>query len=216
MSRKKKVPMVNFGLLGEENYVTDYIQVGNSKLKRIASRLHGKTVDEVIDAVARYVARNVKYPLDRRGRPSAARHAKVFKWWNGLYFVDCDFDYGWLFPNQVVAEKVRRGICFDSACLCTTLLRIKAVEAYTVLGVVLKTKSRRILGFHAWTETVKADGTHVVIETTVHPKPAKLVPAKDMYSGDLPILYDPLAWFNEKVWVEDEEKSRRYEEIINV
>jgi len=213
--KQNEIPTVNFGLLGEENYITDYVQVHNPKLQRIAKRLRGKTNDQIITAVASYVAKNIKYPLDRHGKPTAATHTKCFKWWNGLYLTDVDFDYGWLFPNQTVASEVKRGICFSSACLCTSLLRIKHVEAFTVLGVVLKTKGKRILGFHAWTETVKTSGEHIVIETTVHPKPAKLVPAKDMYGEALPVTYDPLAWFNEAGYAEDKSKAKKYEAVLN-
>lgn len=207
----KKIPIVNFGLLGEENYVTDFVQVHNPALKRVAAKFPAD-VDGAIKAVAAYVAGKLEYPLNYRGRPTGDRATKVFKFWNGFYLMDKDLDYGWLLPNQTL--EVKKGICMDSSCLATSLLRIKGVEAFTVLGVVLRTRSKRILGFHAWTEAVMKNGLHVVMETTVHPKPAELVPAKKMYSGKLAVTFDPLAWFNESVYAEDEKKTKRYEEML--
>jgi len=208
--KQSKIPTVNFGILSEENYVTDYIQVRNPAMERIARRFPSET-DRAIKAVATYIAKKLEYPLDYRGRPTAARNTKVFKFWNGFYLTDETLDYGWLLPSQAVV--VRKGICMDSSCLATTLLRIKNVKAWTVLGVILRTKTRRVLGFHAWTEAVKANGAHVVLETTVHPKPAKLVMAKQIYLGALPVTYDPLAWFNETEYFEDKEKTQKYEEM---
>jgi hypothetical protein len=209
--KQSEIPTVNFGLVGEENFVTDYIQVSSPSMVRIASSLPNGT-DRVIRAVAAYIAKSLEYPLDYRGRPTAARNTKVFKFWNGFYLTDENLDYGWLLPSQ--AHAVRKGICVDSSCLATTLLRIKNVKAWTVLGVILKTKTGRVLGFHAWTEAVKACGEHVVMETTVHPKPAQLVATEKMYLGCLPVTYDPLAWFNESEYFEDKEKTRKYGEMF--
>jgi len=209
--KQSKIPTVNFGLLGEENYVTDYIQVENPAMQRIARRFPKET-DRVIEAVAMYIAKKLEYPLDYRGRPTAARNTKVFKFWNGFYLTDENLDYGWLLPSQVY--MVRKGICVDSSCLATTLLRIKNVKAWTVLGVILKTKTHRILGFHAWTEAVNARAQHLVMETTVHPKPAEFVAAKKMYLGALPVIYDPLAWFNEAEYFEDVAKTKKYGEMF--
>jgi hypothetical protein len=209
--KQSEIPTVNFGLLGEENYVTAYIQVDNVVMRRIASSFPNET-DRVIRAVAAYIAKQLEYPLDYRGRPTAARNTKVFKFWNGFYLTDETEDYGWLLPSQ--AHAVRKGICVDSSCLATTLLRIKNVQAWTVLGVILKTKTGKVLGFHAWTEAVKACGEHVVLETTVHPKPAQLIAAEKMYLGGLPVTYDPLAWFNESEYFEDKQKTRKYGEMF--
>jgi len=206
----EEVPVVDFALLGEEYYVTDYIQVENPKLKAIALKLKGKTLRQTVANVNRYVAKSLRYPLDYKGRPTASRHVKVFKWWNGLYHHDPGEErYGWLFPNQTL--KVKKGICFDSSCLATTLLRILGVEAYTVLGAVYK--RGKLLNFHAWTEVV-IDGVKYVLETTVHPKPAKLVRAEQLYQGKLPVRYDPIAWFNEKCWRQDSAKAAKYEEMV--
>ena len=207
-----KIPIVDFGLLNEKCYITQFIQVDNPELRSIAESIKAKTAEEIILQVLRFVAKSIEYPLDYRGRPTAARHIKVFKWWNGFYLADLNSEYGWLFPNQTIA--VKKGICFDTACLCTTLLRIKQVEAYTVLGAILKTEKKHFLGFHAWTEAITPKGLKLLLETTVHPKPAKPVLAELMYKGKLDITYDPIAWFNEKEWREDTEKAKIYEEKI--
>jgi hypothetical protein len=209
--KQSEIPTVNFGLVGEENFVTDYIQVSSPAMQRIARSLPNGT-DRVIRAVAAYIAKSLEYPLDYRGRPTAARNTRVFKFWNGFYLTDENLDYGWLLPSQ--AHAVRKGICVDSSCLATTLLRIKNVKAWTVLGVILKSKTGRVLGFHAWTEAVKACAEHIVMETTVHPKPAQLIAAEKMYLGCLPVTYDPLAWFNESEYFEDKEKTRKYGEMF--
>ena len=208
----KDVPIVDLGLLNAKCYITDFIQVNNPELKCIADSIRAKTVEDMILKVLRFVARSIEYPLDYRGRPTAARHVKVFKWWNGFYLADLTSEYGWFFPNQTVA--VKKGICFDTACLCTTLLRIKGIEAYTVLGAILKSSGKRFLGFHAWTEAVTAKGLKLVLETTVHPKPAKPILAELAYKGKLDIVYDPIAWFNEKKWREDKEKAKFYGEML--
>jgi len=121
---KARVPVVNWGLLGEENYVTDYVQVDNPALKRIAKGFPNE-LEGAVKAVARFVAGHVEYPLNHRGRPTATRNVKVFRWWNGFYLADREDDYGWLFPNQTVALAKPHGICFDSSVLACSLLRIK-------------------------------------------------------------------------------------------
>ena len=212
MNEKKRIPIVDLGLVEEEYYITDYIQVDNPRLRRIAASVKAKTVKGVIKQVLKFVAKSIEYPLDYKGRPTAARHVKVFKWWNGFYLADISSGYGWLFPNQTVS--VRKGVCIDTACLCTSLLRIKGVEAYTILGAVLRTRDKRFLGFHAWTEAVDDEGVKLVLETTVHPEPAPPLPAEEIYRGKLNLTYDPIAWFDEEGFREDSEKAKKYEEII--
>lgn len=207
-----EIPIVELGLLREKCYITDFIQVDNPELKRIADSINATSETEVILQVSRFIAKNIEYPLNYRGRPTAARHIKLFKWWNGFYLADLTSEYGWLFPNQTISLK--KGICFDTACLCTTLLRIKNIQAHTVLGAILKTKKKRFLGFHAWTETTTKKGLKLVLETTVHSKAAKPVLADLLYKGKLNITYDPIAWFNEKSFREDPEKARAYEEMV--
>jgi len=166
----ENIPVVDFGLLGAECFVTEFIQVDNPVLRRIVNGFRAKTLDEAIAKAQEYVAKTLEYPLDFRGRPSASRQLKIFKWWNGFYLEEKNQDYGWLRPAEAVVT--RKGICFDSACLLTTLLRMLQVEAYTVLGAVLATAKKQLLGFHAWTEAAQSNSQHVVTETTVHPKPA--------------------------------------------
>ena len=207
---QSEAPIVEFALLGEPYPITDYIQVNHPELKRIANQFRGNP-NEIIVKVARFVAKHIKYPFDRNGKPTAHRHIRIFRFHGPLYLFDTgEVDYGWLFPIQVL--KTKRGICFDTACLATTLLRIKGLEAYTVFGALLENKSYKLKGFHAWTETVDKDGRKVVIETTAHKKPAVYL-AEHAYGGKLPLVYDPVIWFNECFWREDREKARKYVEM---
>ncbi|MFQ6115560.1 MAG: hypothetical protein ACE5NG_15985, partial [bacterium] len=98
--KRDKFPVVNFSLSGAECYVTDFIEIGNPRLKKIASNLNVKDVDDAIFKASRFVARRIRYPLDYRGRPTAAKQLKVFKWWNGLYLEDRHINYGWLTPSE--------------------------------------------------------------------------------------------------------------------
>lgn len=202
-------------MFGEHYYVTDYIQVNNPQLQEIAAQIQGRNETEIIKKTAEWVARNLEYPLDYKGRPTAAQIAKAFRWFGENYLVETPNelrDYGWRFPNQTVT--VRKGICFDTACVCTTLLRIKKVEAFTVLGGVLKTKNHKLLGLHSWTEAKTTQGKWVVVETTVHPDPPDLVLCRDLYNSKLPITYDPFAWFNEASYIEDKKKAAMYETLL--
>jgi hypothetical protein len=88
------------------------------------------------------------------------------------------------------------------------------VEAFTVLGGVLKTRNKELLGLHAWTEAKNSRGEWVIIETTVHPEPAELVGAKELYNGKYSVTYDPFVWFNEASYVEDKKKVALYESLI--
>jgi len=205
------VPIVDFSLLGEQDYVTAYVQVDNPQLKTIARKIKGKTPSEIIRAVSAWVAKHVDYPLDWRGKPNANRKIKLFKFGGSVYHVDLSREYGWLKPNQTAT--VRKGICFDTACLATSILRIKKVKAYTVIGAILTSKKRKLQGFHAWTEAADEEGQHWVIETTVHPNPPELVLAKDLYSGKFPLLYDPIIWFNESECYVDQVKEAQYEAL---
>ncbi len=208
----KQIPIVNFGLCGAERYVTDWIQINNPVLRAIAKDLKGDTAEDVISSAAAFVAKHLEYPLDYRGRPTASQHIKLFKWWNGFYLEDRSEDYGWLLPNETV--KVKKGICFDSACLLTTLLRIRNINAMTALGATIKTKTKELLGFHAWTEVTTDKQQRLVLETTVHPKPPGPILAEHIYTGKLPVIFDPFAWFNEQKWVEDTKKTEKYARLI--
>ena len=197
--------------MNEESLVTDFIQVGNPRLREIAKHIRAKTARGIVSSVSKFVAKNVEYPLDYRGRPSAARSARIFRWWNGFYLTDVSTGYGWLLPNQTVS--VEKGICVDTACLCTTLLRIKEIDARTILGAVLRSKDQKFIGLHAWTEFTTEKGSFV-IETTVHPKPAPPIPCDALYGGKEELTYDPIAWFSEREYHEDLEKVKHYGEIL--
>lgn len=210
-----KVPCVNFGLLGEEYLVTDYIQVRNPCLRQIANGIHAKTVNEAILKAASFVCKNVRYALDRKGRPTACRHTQVFKYHGPIYLADTgEMKYGWLFPNQVL--MCGYGICFDTSALCCTLLRLFDIEARVVLGAVLTSKRKRLLGFHAWVEVLDGESRLLVIETT-SPRQPKFWHASDVYEGKFRFMYEPVCRFDERVWVEDFEKSKKYTELaLNV
>ncbi len=212
---QQKIPKVKFGLLGEECYVTDFIQVNNSRMQQLAAKIKGKNVNEIIAKVARYVAKNIAYALNSRGQPTAHRHTKVFRFYGPIYLCDTgEVPYGWLLPNQLYAAGY--GICFDTAAFTCTLLRIKKLEAYVVMGAVSSSKSRKLRGFHAWVETFDKDQRKLVIETTSPKKPA-IFAAADIYGGQMPETYEPICWFNESFWREDKAKAEKYvEEAINV
>lgn len=208
----QSAPTVKFGLLGELNKVTDYIQVQNPAVREIASRIKGRGYNDIVAKCALYVARNVRYAVGQDNNPSAQRVCRIFKYHGPIYLVDKEFAYGWLFPNQLLVAKY--GICFDTAALCCTLLRIKGLAAKVVLGAVLTPHARRLKGFHAWVEVPDKDGTMLVIETTSPRKPTVYL-ASDIYAqpGRLPHIYDPVCRFDETSWYEDGEKSQSYIEM---
>lgn len=210
----ESVPRVNFGLLGEEYQVTDFIQVKNARMIEIARKIKAVNNNEALIRCAEYTSRTIRYALDSDQKPAACRHTKVFKFFGPIYLVDTgECPYGWLLPNQ--SHVAKHGICFDTAVFCTTLLRLKGVKAYATLGAVLKTKNKKLLGFHAWAETYDNDDRKIVVETT-SPK-ATLLLADDIYSGKMAYLYDPICWFNEGFWYEDKTKAQKYVEFgINV
>jgi hypothetical protein len=208
------VPRVNFGLLGEEYYVTDFIQVKNPRMQEIARKIKAEDVNQAITRCAEYTSKAIHYALDSNQRPAPCRHTKVFKFFGPIYLVDTgECPYGWLLPNQ--SDVAGHGICFDTAVFCTTLLRLKGVKAFAVLGCVLRTKGQKLLGFHAWVETFDSNNRKFVIETT-SPK-ANLLLSEKIYSGQMPFTYDPICWFNESFWHEDKAKAEKYVEFgINV
>lgn len=203
-------PKVQFGLLGEEYFVTDFIQTKNPALIEIARKIKTADVNEAIMACAAYTAKTIHYAVDRNQRPAATRHSQVFKFFGPIYLVDTgERPYGWLMPNQACVAGY--GICFDTTAFCTTLLRIKGVRALVTLGAVLRSKDQKLLGFHAWVEAFTKDNLKVVIETT-SPKPSVLK-ADDIYLGKMPSRYDPICWFHEAYWHEDKVKAQKYVEF---
>jgi len=213
LSSSKEPPVVQFALLGETYYVTDYVQVENPHMKAIAENLNAKNIDEAIERVLQVTCGELAYPLNWRAAPAIERHIKIFKWWDGFFLTDeGEKRYGWLLPNQIAVT--RKGICIDTACFCGTLLRILKVDAYVVLGAILDARTKKILGFHAWVVARKSDGKQYLLETTVHPVTPPPIPVEDAYKGKLKIIYDPIVWFNETEYHENEEKVKKYERIL--
>jgi len=206
----KKVPTVITALLGEECYVTDFVQVDNPELSRIAVALKAWRQDSV-RGVFDYICKQIKYPLNFRGKPAVERRIKLFKWWNGLYLFDEYTKYGWLTPGQTI--RAGYGICIDTACLCTSLLRVLGHNAYVCLGAMLESGTRRMLGLHAWS-IVEIHGEWHVLETTVHPGPAPIIPLEVAYTGRWKITYDEAARFNEIEYSENPEKVKAYAKIF--
>jgi hypothetical protein len=83
-----------------------------------------------------------------------------------------------------------------------------------VLGAIIDSKTKKILGFHAWVVARKSDGKQCLLETTVHPVTPPLIPVEDAYEGRLKITYDPILWFNEAEYQEDPKKVKKYERIL--
>jgi len=206
----EKIPTVNTALLGEECYVTDFVQVDNPELIRIATALKAWRQDPV-RAAFDYVCKEIKYPLNFRGRPAVERHIQAFKWWDGLYLFDEYTKYGWLTPGQTI--RAGYGICIDTSCLCTSLLRILGQKAYVCLGAMLESRTRKLLGLHAWSIVQLEEGGQL-LETTVHPGTAPIIPVETAYTGRWKITYDEAARFNEAEYGEDPEKVKAYAKIF--
>lgn len=210
MSSNLDVPTVNTTLLGEECYITDFIQTDNPTLVKIAETLKAQPRDTV-RTVFDYVCREIKYPLNFRGKPAIERAIKLFKWWDGLYLFEQDQKYGWLKPRQTL--EVEHGICIDTACLCTSLLRILNQNSYVCLGAILKSDNGKMLGLHAWS-IVEIESGWYLLETTVHPGPAPIIPLEVAINGGWKITYDEACRFNEAEYQEDPEKVKTYAKIF--
>jgi len=213
LSSSEEPPVVTFALLGETYYVTDYVQVNNPHMKAIAEKLNAESNDDAIEKALQVTCGELAYPINWKGAPAPERHTKVFKWWDGFFLTDeGEKKYGWLLPNQIAVT--RKGICIDSACFCATLLRILKIETYVVLGAIIDTRTKKILGFHAWVVARKSDGKQYLLETTIHPITPPLIQVEDAYEGRLKIIYDPIISFNEAEYHEDPEKVEKYERIL--
>jgi len=94
------------------------------------------------------------------------------------------------------------------------LLRILGFDAAVEFGAVLDTKTKTVLGYHAWGR-VTLNGDAFIGETTVHPNSPGLTLATDLYppSEKYDIQYERMAWFDETQYVEDEAKIKEYENI---
>ena len=58
-----EIPIVDFGLLNEKCYITQFIQVDNPELRSIAESIKANTAEEIILQVLRFVAKSIEYPL---------------------------------------------------------------------------------------------------------------------------------------------------------
>ncbi|RLE91332.1 MAG: hypothetical protein DRN04_13065 [Thermoprotei archaeon] len=202
--------VVDTTLFNEKYDVRDFVMPKNPEIKELALKIaeKAKSRHDYIVNVAKWIAENIEYPYNYKGKPSTERMVFVFKWWNRLYHYENYVEYAWLFPNQVL--HVGKGICVDTANLATSLLRAMKFEAYTVLGALLKPRRKHVIGFHAWTEVYDDEyGKWLIIETTTHPN-HEVFPKEVGVSGELGVIYDGFAWFNEKVYREDLKKIKRY------
>jgi len=203
--------VVDATLFDEKYDVRDFVMPRNPEIKELALNIAEKSNSrhEYIVNVAKWIAENIEYPYNYKGQPSTERLVFVFKWWNKLYHYENYKEYAWLFPNQVL--HVGKGICIDTANLATSLLRAMKFEAYTVLGALLKPgRRKKLIGLHAWTEVLDDEKSQwLIIETTTHPN-YEVFPKPTGESGELGIIYDGFAWFNEKVYREDARKIRQY------
>jgi len=207
---------VDWGLLGETWRVQDFIQTKNPLLIKIANKIpKGSSQRDHMENVLAHVCKHFDYPLTWTGNPAIGRTANIFEWVKlGPYFkayvVNEEHEYGWLLPNQTWRAKY--GICIDTSCYFVTLLRVLEVPARVELGAVLDTESGEVLGLHAW-GMVEIDGGGHIGETTIHPTSPGLIPDEDLYfpSKKFDIQYDRIAWFDETSYVENKEKSQKYE-----
>jgi len=206
---KRRIVEVDTTLFGERYDVREFIQVDNPDIMDLANELKAITLEETVDNILSYVAREIRYPFDYKGKPSTAKKIKAFKWWGTVYLYSDYKEYTWLFPNQTI--RVGYGICIDTANLTVSLLRLYKIPAWVVLGSIIRSRDGKFMGFHAWVE-YHFNGCWVY-ESTVHPEPL-VIPCEKAYNGELDILYDPFAWYNEKSYREDREKVRRYERIV--
>lgn len=154
------------GLLDEKYDVRRFIQVEHEILKNLAKNLKTQNKLETVRKIYQYNVREIQYPFRPDGKPAIGFTFKAFPWlvhgFFKLYLAEYEQEYAWLLPSQLL--KFKYGICIDTANLCTTLLRILDVDAYTILGVV--EGSGRYYG-HAWT-IAEADGEWYLLETTIH------------------------------------------------
>lgn len=204
--------IIDATFFSEKYDVRDFIMVRNPELREVAGKLKGRMKRQSALNVVKFVARNFEYPFDWKARPTTARYVKVFRFWNGFYLYENFTDYAWLFPNQLL--HVRKGICIDTSNLATTLHRILGVPSFTVLGGIWKKtrRKKKFLGLHAW-NMFSFSGKWFVFETTVHPR-EEWFPLEQAVSGELGIIYDEIARFDEKTYVERKEKIEEYGEFL--
>lgn len=194
-------------ILGVRRDARYFIEVSSGEAKALARRLRRRTALETAKSVYRFNVRNVKYPLTADGSPATGFEVKAYPWLSiglfKLYLATYSQPYAWLLPSQVL--KLGYGLCADTSNLCTTLLRVLGVEAYTVLGVV--EAGGEVYG-HAWT-VVKPGDRWLLMETTIHRGRPPLIPL-DEASDRLGIRYLEIARFDERRLRVDERLMDRY------
>jgi len=209
MSLDSFVPYTTFG---EYYHICEFIQVDNLQMQDLADSIGGRDDEETAKAIFNVICREITYPLDLLGQPSTAHKVYLFpKFFFFLFHYVFGLQYSWRLPNQTWTTKT--GFCACTANLCTTLLRIKGIKAWTRLGAVLDTKTKNLLGFHAWTEIELAKNRYL-LETTVHPDAPPFIHVEDAYGGRLDVTYDPFAIYNEESFEEDEEKLKKYADLV--
>jgi hypothetical protein len=125
------------------------------------------TDDEYIKVVANYVRDNFTYPLEKNGDPSAGLCFRRYDkgWLIKRYFYNQEMDYAWGFPQETI--KMGKGICIDTALLCTSLLISGGVPSKVALGAVVNAKDGTVAGYHAWS-TFIYKSEPCANETTIH------------------------------------------------
>lgn len=195
------------GLLDEKYDVRQFTQVGHEWLRSLAYSLKGLNTFETVKRIYRFNVREIQYPFRADGKPAIGFEFKAFPWlvhrFFKLYLAEYAQEYAWLMPSQLL--KFKYGICIDTANLCTTLLRILGVDAYTVLGVV--EGSGRYYG-HAWA-IAEADGTWYLLETTIHKGNPPLIKLSEL-SERVNLNYIEVAKFNESHVQVDRELWEKY------
>ncbi len=151
---------------GEPCLVSDFVTPDNVGVREAAELLKGDTPDKTIENVTKGII-PFTYPLDKKGNPCASGQSRRYqyswcKWMHSRYVY-----YMWSYPNEVLLTQ--RGICIDTANLCTSVLRALDLDAWTVLGEIHKAKPEnndQLIGYHAWTNVMYKGEWHT-IETTV-------------------------------------------------
>jgi hypothetical protein len=184
------------GLLDEKYDVREFIQVNHELLKEIAGKLKEPGMPfETVKNVYRFNVREIQYPFRADGKPAVGFEFKAFPWlihgFFKLYLAEYRQEYAWLMPSQLL--KLKYGICVDTANLCTTLLRILGLNAYTVLGVI--EGGGKYYG-HAWT-IVEVGGVWYFLETTIHKGRPPVIRLSEL-PNRVQLNYIEVARFNEK------------------
>ena len=184
------------GLLDEKYDVREFIQVNHELLKEIANKLREPGMPfQTVKNVYRFNVREIQYPFRADGKPAIGFEFKAFPWlihgFFKLYLAEYQQEYAWLLPSQLL--KLKYGICVDTANLCTTLLRISGLNAYTVLGVM--EGSGKYYG-HAWA-IVEANGEWYFLETTIHKGHPPVIKLSEL-PNRVQLNYVEVARFNEK------------------